>query len=81
MLAGCATPAPVVIREPVEVLIPVIEACVTQLPPAPDLITDRDLASLNDYAAVKALQRDRMQRTAHQAMLEAALARCATGER
>jgi len=78
LLAGCAAPAPVVVTEVREVKIPVIEPCVSDVPPAPELISDHDLASLDDYGAVLALYRDRMQRAAHQAVLEAALVRCAT---
>ena len=81
MLAGCATPAPVVVTEVREVRIPVIEPCVSTMPAAPELISDRDLASLDDYGAVLALYRDRMQRAAHMTVLEAALTRCATKER
>lgn len=81
-LAGCATPPPpVVITEVREVKIPVIEPCVSTVPPAPELISDRELAALDDYGAVLALHRDRLQRAGHQAILEAALARCATTDR
>ncbi len=77
-LAGCATKSePIIIREPIEVKTTVLEVCVQEVPPAPALISDQELAGLRDYPAVKALERDRLQRQAYEAKLRAVLERCA----
>ncbi len=80
LLAGCAStvPAPVVIREPVEVRVPVLEPCISAVPAAPEFISDADLAALPDYPLVLALHRDRIQRIAFERVLLAALSRCST---
>ena len=73
LLAGCASGPPPL---PVEVRIPVAVPCIADPPVRPDLLTDRDLAALDDYRLVLELARDRRLRQGYEAELEAVVAGC-----
>jgi type IV pilus biogenesis protein CpaD/CtpE len=81
LLAGCAAPKPEirVVREPVEVRVPVPVACVSAeaLPRLPALAGDATLASLSDRDLVLSLDQQRRLLRAHQQQADALLAACA----
>ena len=81
LLAGCATPKPEIriVREPVEVRVPVPVACVTpeQLPRLPGLAADAALAQRPDYDLVISLDQQRRLLRAHVQQTDALLAACA----
>jgi hypothetical protein len=81
LLGGCAAPEPQVrvVREPVEVRVPVPVPCLTseQLPPAPALAGDAALAGLADYDLILTLEAQRRLLRAHQQQADALLAACA----
>jgi hypothetical protein len=73
LLAGCASGPPPL---PVEVRVPIAVPCVNEPLARPELLTDRDLAALDDYRLVLELARDRRLRQAYEAELEAVVAGC-----
>ena len=74
-LAGCAT-TKVPMVTPVEVLIPVLEKCVTELPARPNFVSNDDLVQMPDELFVDALHLYRLQSLIYIAELEATLAAC-----
>lgn len=81
LMGGCAAPEPQVriVREPVEVRVPVPVPCLApeQLPPAPTLAGDAALAGLADYDLVLTLEAQRRLLRAHVQTTDALLAACA----
>lgn len=80
-LAGCAAPRETVrvVREPVQVQVPVAVPCVAveRLPAPPALPTDAELARLDDRALVLALERQRRLLREYQSLAAPLLAACA----
>ena len=75
ILSGCNGTLPAV---PTEVLVPVATPCIAQADiPQATFATDAELAKLEDGPFVLALARDRLERQAHIASLEAILQGCA----
>ena len=81
LLAGCATKAPqvpVVVREPVPVRIPVPTPCIerSRLPSYPQLPTDAELAAMQDYELVIAIDMIRRRLHDYSTVAEAILNAC-----
>lgn len=73
LLAGCPSQP---IRVPETVQVPVPVACIDAPVPRPELLTDAQMAALDDYHGLLALWLDRRQRQVYEARLEAAMAGC-----
>lgn len=81
VLAGCATstpPAPQVVNVPVEVKVPVPVPCVKRadLPAPPRLLSNEELAALDDYRLVITLDLQRRALRDYQAQVDAVLRGC-----
>ena len=72
LLAGCSTTIPV----PETVKVPVPVSCIDAPIPKPRLVTDAELAAMDDYKATISLWIDRRDRQTYEGRLEAALAGC-----
>lgn len=72
LLVGCvhSPTVPDVVRVPVPV------RCVESVPERPELVSDAELLSLDDYGLVVSLARDRRQRQGYEAQLEAVIEGC-----
>lgn len=72
MLGGCSATMPK--TQIVEVPVPV--PCIKDMPPKPPLVTNGELAAMNDYQLPLALFRDREQRQGYEEKLEALMELC-----
>jgi hypothetical protein len=70
LLAGCATPAPTVVR--VQVPVP----CVVDLPAEPALASDLELRAMSDYRLVLVIARERLQLLGYSSEVRAAAEAC-----
>jgi len=70
ILTGCATTDPQVVRVPVTV------PCVKAMPPRPWLVTDAELARMNDYQLALALRQHHLAAGGYVDELEALLLGC-----
>jgi hypothetical protein len=70
LLAGCATPAPTVVRVPVPV------PCVVDLPAEPAIASDLELRAMSDYRLVLVIARERLQLLGYSAELRATVSGC-----
>ena len=78
LLAGCqSAPITVPIDRPVRVEVPVPIACITSIPPRPDISDEQVIKSLDDYRLVLTIWRDLLVLRGHVAALEDLLAACA----
>jgi len=78
-VTGCAAPPPQVVREAVEVRVPVPVACIdaVDLPAAPRLAADAELARLPDAELVLTLEQQRRLLREYRNRAEPLLAACA----
>lgn len=80
ILAGCASapPAPQIVNVPVEVKVPVPVPCVKRadLPPPPKILSNEELAALDDYRLVITLDLQRRALRDYQAQVDAVLRAC-----
>lgn len=77
LVAGCATCTPEIIREPVEVRIPVSVRCVKAAIPKPNWIMDNAVvARSNVFEKGTAALQELEQRRQYERLLEAAIAAC-----
>jgi hypothetical protein len=77
LISGCNATLP---SAPTEALIPVATPCLTaaDVPPRPELVSDKELLGMADAAFVFALAKDRLERQGYEGQLEAVIQACVT---